>query len=239
MRGQIGFDTVWLDMEHGSVDQCELEALCMAAESGGALPTVRVPAADRHYVLSALEHGARFLVVPMVNDVPTAERIVEYGKFPPQGSRGFNTRSRGVGYGLVDCIASFQQANEKTHFFAQIETLAAVENAEAICRVDGLAGLFIGPGDLSASAGMVGQFDEPQLIDMVTRCVRVAREMGKHAAILISDGVLLDAAVAAGCDLAFCGGDFRQLIPAWRERMELVHSKTANSVEKERFVAFG
>src|SRR4051812_41004552 len=126
LAARIGFDTVWVEMEHGPTDYLLAEHLCMAAEAAGAIPTLRVSDGQRHHVLRALEVGARIVVVPMVQTADQAKQIVEYGKFPPIGSRGYNMRSRGVNYGLGDKAALFAQANARTHLFAQIETLQSV-----------------------------------------------------------------------------------------------------------------
>jgi 4-hydroxy-2-oxoheptanedioate aldolase len=85
LAGQIGFDTVWIELEHGPASFSEVEILCMAAEARGAIPTVRVPDHQRHHILRALEVGARIVIVPMVNDADTARDIVKHGKFPPLG----------------------------------------------------------------------------------------------------------------------------------------------------------
>ncbi len=151
-----------------------------------------------------------------------ARRIVEYGKFPPLGARGFNLRSRGVNYGLGDRHAVFSEANERTNLFAQIESMEAVRNLDVICQVEGLAGIFVGPGDLSASFGTSGNFEASALIDIVSDCVRRARAAGKHAGILVSPGSMLDTAVSAGCDLLFYGGDVTELSAAWQKLLTAV-----------------
>jgi 2-keto-3-deoxy-L-rhamnonate aldolase RhmA len=222
LAGRIGFDTVWIEVEHGPAGFNEVEALCVAVEAGGALPTVRIPDAQRHHVLRALEVGARILIVPMVNDAATARQIVEHGKFAPLGSRGYNTRSRGVGFGLTDAATAFKEANERTSLFAQIETRQAVEALEPICRVEGLAGIFIGPGDLSVSYGRIGALADPELIAIVADCIRRARGWGLHAGILVEPGPMLDAAMAAGADLVFCGGDLSTVTRAWRTLLSTV-----------------
>jgi len=225
MAGLIGFDAIWIEVEHGPVSFSEVESLCVAAEVGGAIPAVRIPDAERHHVLRSMEAGARILIVPMINDAATARQVVQHGKFPPLGSRGFNTRSRGVEYGLAGVEKAFQQANERSYLFAQIETVQAVENLEAICGVDGLAGVLIGPGDLSVSAGRMGQLADPELITMVTDCIKRARGLGKHAGIMMMPGPMLDAALAAGCDLVFCGGDFGSLAAAWQDLLSDLKAK--------------
>ena len=115
MAGRIGFDLVWIEVEHGGSSWNEVEAQCMATESGGAIPAVRVPGHDRENVLRALEAGARLLVVPMVNDAETARALVRHGKFPPDGERGFNSRSRGLNYSLDPLQTAFARANDGTH----------------------------------------------------------------------------------------------------------------------------
>lgn len=222
LAGKIGFDTIWVEMEHGPTDFIAAEALCMAAEAGGAVPAIRVPDHQRHHVLRALEVGARIVIVPMVNTPEQARQIVEHGKFAPLGARGYNTRTRGVEYGLAGATRAFANANARTHLFAQIESLEAVNNLDAIARTDGLAGIFIGPGDLSASAGMTGELNHPKMIELVTDCIRRATSLGKHAGILVGPGALLDASHAAGCDLIFCGGDITDLVGAWGRLIEKV-----------------
>ena len=219
MAGLLGFDTVWIDVEHGGPSFHDVEALCMAAEAGGAVPTVRLPDHHRHHVLRALEVGARIVVVPMVNDAATAREIVRHGKFPPLGERGFNTRSRGLSYGLggmEKITETFADANACTHLIAQIETVEAARSVAEICAVDGLSGVLVGPGDLSVSLGKTGQFGDPELIALVEGVMRAARAAGKHAGILVAPGPMLDAARAAGCDLYFCAGDVNDLARAWR-----------------------
>jgi 2-keto-3-deoxy-L-rhamnonate aldolase RhmA len=227
LAARTGFDTVWVEMEHGAADFQEAQALCMAIEAGGGLPTIRLPDAQRTHVLRALEVGARIVVVPMVNTAEQAVQIVTAGKFPPLGSRGYNTRSRGLGYGLTGCLESFAAANRRTYLFAQIETMTAVSNLDAICAVDGLAGIFIGPGDLSVSAGHPGDLNCAPMIELVTGCIRRARTAGRHAGILVGPGPLLDAAMAAGCDLAFCGGDVMDLAGAWQKLLATFNARAA------------
>jgi len=226
---RIGFDTVWIEMEHGPTDFALAETICMAAETAGGIPTIRVCDGQRTHVLRALEVGARIIVVPMVNTADFARQIVEYGKFPPLGSRGYNMRSRGVNYGLGDKKAIFTDANARTHLFAQIETMQAVENLDTICAVEGLCGIFIGPGDLSASAGLTGDFDSASMLQLVSDCVRRARATGKHAGILAPPGRMLQAALDAGADLVFYGGDVSDLSNAWPLLLASIPSRAVRS----------
>jgi len=222
---KIGFDTVWVEMEHGPTDFGDAEALCLAAEAAGGFGTIRVPDGQRCHVLRALEVGARIVVVPMVNTAEQARQIVEFGKFPPVGLRGYNSRSRGVEYGLSDVKSAFARADQRTHLFAQVETTEAVKNLEVLCAVEGLSGVLIGPGDLSIALGCTGDLTNPRLIEVVCDCIRLARAAGRCAGILVGPGPMLRSAIEAGCNLCFCGGDFTNLITAWQQLLETVKNE--------------
>jgi 4-hydroxy-2-oxoheptanedioate aldolase len=225
MAGMLGFDLVWIEVEHGGASFGDVEDLCRATEAGGAIPVVRVSNHGRENVLRALEAGGKIIVVPLVKNADEARDLVRNGKCPPLGSRGFNTRSRGLGYGL-DGIAkiaeTFDRANGETHLIAQIETREAVENLDAICAVDGISGVLVGPGDLSLAYGKPGAFGDPDFIALVCDVMRRTRAAGKHAGILVAPGPLLTACREAGCDFFFCAGDINDLGRAWREILSQV-----------------
>ena len=181
---------------------------------------MRLPDGERHHVLRALESGARIVVVPMVDDAAHARRVVEYGMYAPVGARGFNTRTPGMGFGLTDPVQAMARANEGTHLFTQIETVQAVENVDEILAVEGLSGIFLGPGDLSVNLGVTGQMTDPRLRAMVLSCIEKAKSAGRHCGIFTLPGPLLEAAMEAGCDLVVCGGDVMDLARAWTRLLE-------------------
>lgn len=223
MVGRIGYDAAWIEFEHGGTTFAEAEVLCMAAEAGGAVPTLRLPSHSRENILKALEIGAKIVVVPMINDADTAREMVRWGKFAPLGERGFNTRSRGMNYaldGLANITGIFEKVNASTHLIAQIETVEAMDNLDAILAVEGISGILVGPADLSASMGIPGQFTNPELIAAVTGILTRARAAGKVAGIMVVRGPLLEAALQAGSDLCFFSGDLNDLTRAWRENLE-------------------
>lgn len=219
---RVGFETVWIEMEHGPTDFAAAEVICQAVQAAGGCASIRVPDGQRCHILRALEVGARIVVVPMVNTADQARQVVEFGKFPPVGQRGYNTRSRAVDFGLRDKLAAFAAANERTHLFVQVETTEAVANLKGICSVQGLSGVLIGPGDLSISLGCGGDLLSPKTIDTAIDCIRRARAANRHAGILVSPGPLLEAAIDAGADLVFSGGDITDLIPPWRRLLETI-----------------
>ena len=218
----MGFEAVWIESEHGPVSFEQAETLCLAAEAGGVFPLIRLPDGERHHVLRALEIGARIVLVPMVDDADYARRIVEVGKYPPLGRRGFNVRTRGMGFGMLDLGDALARANARTHLFAQIETMEAVAHIDEILKVEGLSGIFMGPGDLAVSMGIAGQMGDPDLRATVLSCLARARAAGKLSGIFTLPGPLLSAAMDAGCDLVVCGGDVMDLGKAWTQLLSEV-----------------
>jgi len=216
MAGRVGFDLVWIEVEHGGASWNDVEAQCMAVDSGGAIACVRVPDNSRQSILRALETGARLVIVPMIDAADAAREIVRHGKFPPLGERGFNSRSRGLNYSLDPITETFPRANSGTHLVAQIETMTAAANLEAICAVEGIAGILVGPGDLSVSYGKPGAFTDPEYIAFIADIMRRARACGVHAGILVAPGPLLQAARDAGCDFFYCAGDINDLARTWK-----------------------
>lgn len=223
LAARVGFETVWIELEHSPTSWTQAEAMCAAIEAAGSVPTIRVPNWERPNVLIALEVGARIIVVPMVNTAEQAREVVRHGKFPPIGERGYNARTRGVGFGIAGMTKSLLAGiNESVHLFVQIETPEAVENLSAICDVPGLSGIFVGPGDLSMNYGWVGQLNHPELIKIVTNVVRTARQAGKLVGIMVAPGALLQAAIEAGAQLVIVGGDIADVSLAWQKLLSNV-----------------
>lgn len=218
MAGRIGFETVWIELEHSPSSWNQVEAMCAAIEAAGSVPTIRVPNWERPNVLLGVEVGARIIVVPMVNTADQAREVVRHAKFPPVGERGYNARTRGVDFGIRGMTAALlAEKNESVHLFVQIETPEAVENLDAICAVPGLSGIFVGPGDLSMNFGWVGQLNHPELIEIVKKVIRTARKAGKLVGIMVAPGALLTAAVNEGAQLLIAGGDVADLSVAWTQ----------------------
>ena len=136
----------------------------------------------------------------MVNDAETARKLVEHGKFPPIGNRGTNKNSRGNRYGMYEsAVEMMKAANDRVQLFAQIETTEAVGNVQSILDVEGLAGVFVGPSDLSLSMGIPGEIDNQQLIEATVGGIKAAHEAGKMAGTLAPpSSALCKAAAHAG-----------------------------------------
>jgi len=217
MGARVGFDVVWIDMEHATCDLRAAEAVCVAVEAGGAIPLIRIAGAERDQLLHALEIGGRIVVVPMVNDAETARQLVRHGRYPPVGKRGLFGSSRGQRYGeSPDWMAI---SNATTVLMAQIETREAVRNLDDILAVEGIGGIVVGPADLSADFGDPGNFEQAGFQDTVRDCLQRARAAGKHAGIVASGEPLIPLATDAGADLVVFTSDVLVLRQAWSTQL--------------------
>ena len=163
---QIGFDWLFIDAEHSTLDPHHLQAIFQA--TGEAIPcVVRIPALDEIVVKKTLDAGAAGLLVPQVHNAEQAEQLVRWGRYYPKGARGLGF-GRAQGYGLK--VSEYlETANENIVLSVQAESAEAVKNIEAIARVQGLDAVLVGPYDLSASMGLPGQIDHPDVKAAIQR----------------------------------------------------------------------
>jgi len=172
---QIGFDWLFIDAEHSTLDPHHLQAIFQA--TGDSIPcVVRIPALDEIVVKKTLDAGAAGVLVPQVHNAGQAEQLVRWGRYYPGGSRGLGF-GRAQGYGLK--VGEYlETANEDIVLSVQAESAEAVKNIEAIVKVEGLDAVLVGPYDLSASMGLPGQIDHPDVKTAIQRVADVCKGAG-------------------------------------------------------------
>ena len=179
--GHTGFDFVLLDAEHGPIGVESCEHMVRAADSVGLPVVIRVAMNIRQNILRYLDIGALGIMVPMVNSRAEAEAVVELAKYPPQGKRGL-AAVRAADYGLAMPLKEYtEMANREVLVITQVETMQAVSNLDEMLAVEGTDVFFIGPTDLSASMGYVGQASHPDVQSMIEKLARRIRDAGKAA----------------------------------------------------------
>jgi 4-hydroxy-2-oxoheptanedioate aldolase len=172
-----GADVVVIDQEHGPIGPESLHAMIAATAGTACSPWVRVPGCDEACVKTALDAGAEGIVFPLVTTAESAAECVALTRYPPRGRRGwgpFVAHSR-WGVELFDYLG---QRGEETACTLLIETRAAIDNIEEICKVEGIDCLTIAPFDLSTELGVSGQLNAPELVAAVTHAERVIGEAG-------------------------------------------------------------
>ena len=177
-----GFDWIVIDGEHGPNDISTLLPQLQAMRGGTAEPVFRVPWNDMVIIKRAMDVGARTLLVPFVQNVEEALRAVAATRYPPLGIRGVSVAPRANDYGRIQNY--HRNAHLDTCVLVQIETRAALEEIESVAKVEGVDGIFIGPSDLAADFGHLGN---PKQADVQTALKDAAariRAGGKAAGIL-------------------------------------------------------
>jgi 2-dehydro-3-deoxyglucarate aldolase len=166
IMGQAGYDWVAVDMEHGSVVAHQLPDLFRALELGGALPLVRLAQGQAKDCKQALDAGAGGVIVPMVNSAEQMANVRDACCWPPAGTRG-------VGFSRANLFGKhfdhYVEEAQAPLFVGMIENIRAVDELEAILRVEGLDAIMIGPYDLSASMGITAQFECPEFLEAMQK----------------------------------------------------------------------
>ena len=163
---RLGFDWLFVDGEHGPIETRELAAILQAAGDRTAC-VVRVPEAAEVPIKKALDLGAHGIIVPQVNTAVQAADVVRWARYAPDGARGVGlARAHGYGQRFREYLSG---ANDEIAVVIQAEHAQAVENIDAIVRVPGVDAVLLGPYDLSASLGRMGQIDHPDVIAAIER----------------------------------------------------------------------
>jgi 2-keto-3-deoxy-L-rhamnonate aldolase RhmA len=178
--GFAGYDFIVLDMEHAPNDAPRVLGLLQAVAGSPASPVVRLQWNDTVTVKHLLDFGAQSLMFPYVQDADEARKAVAATRYPPDGVRGFAGMSRATRYGAVTDYP--RNAAGEICVILQLETKKAIANLEEIAVVPGVDCIFVGPGDLSADMGFIGQSGHPEvqkvLADAAARCARLGMPSG-------------------------------------------------------------
>lgn len=187
--GYTGYDFVIIDAEHGPADPETTENLVRAAELTGVTPLARIGQNVRQFILRYLDTGIMGAQIPMVNTKEDAEAVVQYCKYPPEGIRGL-AAVRAARYGVMESFPEYvEKANEEMMVIVQVETMQAVDNLQQILSVPGIDVVFVGPTDLASSMGYSGQFNRPEVQNLLHRVLREIREAGVAPGTLAVGGV--------------------------------------------------
>jgi len=194
-----GFDWLLLDTEHSPNDLENVLTQLQAAAPYPTHPVVRVPWNDMVVIKRVLDVGAQSLLVPYVSTPEEALAAVSYVRYPPAGIRGVAGTTRASRFGRVTDYA--RRAHDEICLLVQVETQHALDNLEAICAVDGVDGVFIGPADLHASLGHTGEIANPKVKPLIDDAIRRIVKAGRAPGILTPNEA--DARHWLGCGALF------------------------------------
>ena len=205
-----GLDWLLIDMEHSPNGLEAVLAQLQAVAAYPVTPVVRVPVGDVVTIKQVLDLGAQNILVPMISSAAEAEAVVEAVRYPPRGRRGVGSAlARSARWNRVDGYLA--DADAYVSLFVQVETAGGVDSAAAIAAVDGIDGVFVGPSDLAASMGLLGQQTHPQVVDAVSEAFRAVRSAGKPVGVNAFDPDLARKYLDAGVDFILVGADVAML----------------------------
>jgi len=180
--GDAGFDWILLDSEHSPNEIPGLFAQLQAIQRGGSTPIIRPAWNDAVLAKRCLDIGAQTLLFPYVQSAEEARRAVASTRYPPQGIRGVAVASRASRFGRTPGYLT--KANSEMCVLVQVETRTALDALEAIAKVEGVDGVFIGPSDLAASLGHLGNPQHAEVQAAMKDAVNRLKALGKPAGIL-------------------------------------------------------
>jgi len=175
MLGHCGFDWLFIDAEAHPLSHTDILNLIRAAEGTPAAPVVRMNNDNESDIRQILDLRAAGVIIPLVKTEAQARRIVQAAKFPPFGNRGV-TAGRAQGYGYGKKLGEFmEQVNTEIAVVVMVEEEQGLANVERIAAVEGLDGIFVGPGDLSISLGCPGEHLNAEMRQAYARIAAAAR----------------------------------------------------------------
>ena len=220
--GALAFDWLLIDMEHVPIDDKELWHLLCAIQCTSAHAVVRVAKNDAALIKRALDLGASSIMVPFIENEQQARDAVSAMRYPPEGTRGFAAVHRASRYGVQRDYA--QQANAHTCCILQIETPHALEQLEAIATVSGVDALFLGPGDLSANCGHLGNPEHADVQHLIEQAVERAHALNVPIGIVGPSPERVQHYLALGYDFVAMGSDMSMMMAQARTWTAHLHT---------------
>ena len=180
--GQLGFDGIWIETEHGAIDFSDIPNLTRAADLYGMTSIVRVNYNEQGLIYRTFDVGAQGIIVPHVDTKQDAVNVVEGSKFAPIGKRGNFVSRQGIG---VDNY--FEKANNETLVVVLIEDIESVNNLDEILSVDHIDVFSVAPGDLAQSIGHLGNISHPDVQSTIDKAINKFISQNRIAGTLVTD----------------------------------------------------
>lgn len=212
LLGASGYDWLLIDMEHAPNELPAVQAQLQALRGSATTPIVRPPWNDMVWVKRVLDLGAQTLLIPYVQTAEEAARAVSHMRYPPTGRRGVAGGTRATQWGRIRDY--YKCAEEELCLLVQVESRQGMENLAAIAATPGVDGVFIGPADLSADMGHLGEPQHPEVQAAIEDAVRRIRQAGKAAGILARGEAPARRWLEAGCTFVAAGVDATLLAQA-------------------------
>lgn len=206
LASRFGFDALWLCMEHMPTTVTQIEHLIMAAKMNDVDAVVRVRRGSYNDLIVPLEMDAAGIIVPHVKTADEAREIARFTRFHPVGLRPVDGGNADGAYAMMDFLEYCKAANEQRFVHVQIEDIEAMDQLDEIAQVEGIDGLFFGPGDFAQSLGIPGQMDDPRIHEARQAVADAANRHGK-VAVTTTSMDKVEAYIAMGYRYLHIGAD--------------------------------
>ena len=218
-----GFDWLFIDCEHSSLDLDTAAQLSSASLAVGITPVVRVAGLEHWHASRVLDNGAQGIVFPHIDTREQAERAAGACRYPPIGKRSMGGALQQIGFAPMPVGDAARAVNEETLVVVMIESPQGVENCEAIAAVKGVDALLIGTNDFCFECGIPGQFNDPRVIEAYKKVIAACRKHGKFPGMGgMYTPELLERHIGMGVQLILSGSDFSMLQQAGTARSTLI-----------------
>jgi len=218
-----GFDWLFIDCEHSSIDLDMAAQISAASLAVGVTPLVRVAGLEHWHASRVLDNGAQGVVFPHIDSKEEASRAANACRYPPVGKRSMGGALQQVGFASMPVGEMARVVNEETLVVVMIESPQGVANADEIAAVKGVDALLIGTNDLCFEMGIPGQFDDPRVADAYKKVIAACRKHGKFAGMGgMYTPELLERHIKMGVQLVLSGADFSFIMQAGAARAKLV-----------------
>lgn len=214
-----GADWLLFDMEHSHAELGAVLAQLQGAKGTGTVVLVRPPSHDAQTIKRLLDLGADNLLIPRVDDVRQAQLIVEATRYPPHGSRGVAGSNRGADYGRDRSY--LKDANDRVCLILQIESASGVRNAKQIALAEGVDALFVGPADLSADLGRLGEPNHPEVQEAISSVVQSCKAAGKPVGVFGASPEDAAERLSQGFDFVSVASDVRLLVHGAQQALDV------------------
>ena len=223
MAKTAGFDWLFIDGEHSSMDGDDAAQLSTAALSAGVTPIVRVAGFEHWHASRMLDNGAQGIVFPHVDTKEEAQKVANACRYPPVGKRSMGGALAQLGFASIPVGEAARLVNEETLVVVMIESPQGVANADEIAATKGVDALLIGTNDLCFEMGIPGQFNDPKVKDAYTKVIAACRKHGKFPGMGgMYTPELLERHIGMGVQLILSGSDFSLLMQAGTARAGLI-----------------
>jgi 2-keto-3-deoxy-L-rhamnonate aldolase RhmA len=218
-----GFDWLFIDCEHNSMDTDMAAQIASAALAIGITPVVRVAGKEHWFSSRMLDNGAQGIVVPHVDSVEEAKRVASACRFPPVGHRSMGGGLQQLGFASMPVGEAARIVNEETLVVVMLESPQGIAAADDIAAVKGIDALLIGTNDLCFEMGCPGKFDDPRVAEAYKKVIAACKKHGKFAGMGgMYTAELLERHINMGVQLILSGSDFSLLMQASQARAKLV-----------------